>query len=89
MAYKEETKGYRLRPGHVHYMPNPDREEVEQKGAEFSHIQVKEGAVVQLTLDQYRSFKDKFLPAEPDVPNIQTSDSTTVTTPAKGAAKAA
>jgi hypothetical protein len=66
------TKAYRLTKG-THSVPNPsynaDTDEPEQ-----SHKDAQVGDVVMLNDDQFRAFRDKFVPVESEATDVRDAD---------------
>jgi len=57
------TKRYRLVSNKDHRVPNPDYVEGKSDPIE-SHVTAKKGDIVSLTDEQFKAFKDKFVPVD-------------------------
>ena len=68
MAQKP-TKKYRLTRG-THYVARPGHDP-EKDNPEDSHAVAQVGDIVDLTDDQYKAFKDKFVPAEQEAVTLK------------------
>lgn len=82
-----ERKNYKLLPGKTHRVPNPNYIEGKDDAATESHVQAKEGDIVQLTDEQYKSFKDKFIPVGSDASSVRDRDAEELETAKVQAAK--
>jgi hypothetical protein len=68
----EVKKKYRLKQGQTHWAPNPEFKEGSDPSG--SHYEAKDGALVELTDDQFKAFHDKFDPAESAASSVRDAD---------------
>lgn len=65
-------KTYRLKPGHFHTYPNAEYKEGMEPSA--SHIRAGPGSVLELTDEQFKSFRHKFEPTDGGKVSIVTEE---------------
>jgi len=83
---REPTKPYRLMSG-KHVFPNPEFVSGYVTAPELSHIRAEVGDVVELTDNQYKAFKDRFIPIDEKGHDVKDADAEVLENAKKAAAK--